>query len=136
MIKKYELVQDERITFTTIDGAELYRVKALIDFKDVKAGDLGGWVRSEDNLSHEGDCWIYDNAMVDERAIVRDNAEVRGECVVHDKAVIGGNAVLDGNITVADEVKILQDSYIQSESRICFGGCSVIIGTIIQECDC
>lgn len=53
MDKKYELIK------TNVEG--LYRIKALIDFGLVKAGDIGGCVKSESNLSHEGDCWIYDN---------------------------------------------------------------------------
>ena len=39
-MKKYELT-DEAIK---IEGRILYRIKALVDFADVKAGDLGGFV--------------------------------------------------------------------------------------------
>ena len=47
MSKKYELT-DETMEW---EGHTLHRIKALRDFNDVKAGDLGGWVESEDNLS-------------------------------------------------------------------------------------
>ena len=61
--KKYELTEEKRVMPT---GEKVYRIKALRDFdttyKPVKAGDLGGWVQSEDNLSHEGNCWLFDDA--------------------------------------------------------------------------
>ncbi|MGN6746796.1 hypothetical protein, partial [Neisseria sp. P0024.S002] len=59
--KKYELVKEDSIV---VDGFILYRIRALKDFYVVKAGDLGGYVESEDNLSHEGYAWIYDEAKV------------------------------------------------------------------------
>ncbi len=39
----------------------LYHIKALKDFDDVKAGTIGG-IEKETNLSHEGNCWIYNDA--------------------------------------------------------------------------
>lgn len=59
-MKKYELT-NECITFT---GRKLYRIKALVDFGDVKAGELGGYIEKEDNLSHDGNAWVSDNAKV------------------------------------------------------------------------
>ena len=56
MEKKYELIPSDK------EG--LYRVKALKDFSNVKKGDIGGYVECESNLSHNGKCWIYDNAVV------------------------------------------------------------------------
>ena len=49
-MKKYEIVNK--------------RVKALRDFADIRKGDVGGFVDGEHNLSHEGNCWIYDCAEV------------------------------------------------------------------------
>ena len=43
----------------TRDNSILYRPKALKDFKDVKKGDLGGYVVNYYNLRQEGDSWIY-----------------------------------------------------------------------------
>ena len=53
--KRFELT-DSTIT---IDGIILHQIKALKDFSDVEAGDLGGWVEKEDNLSQMGDAWVY-----------------------------------------------------------------------------
>ena len=72
MEKKYKLT-DETIN---IGGTTLYRIKALKNFSDVKKGDKGGFVESEDNLSHDGDCWIYNNAKAYGKATVFDHAKV------------------------------------------------------------
>lgn len=61
--KKYEL------TNKIIKHGEktLYQIRALKDFEDVNTGDLGGYIESERNLSHEGNCWVYENAKVYEK---------------------------------------------------------------------
>ena len=59
MDKKYKLSDS---ALKTSVNKNLYVIIALKDFSDVKAGDVGGFVESEDNLSQVGDCWIYDNA--------------------------------------------------------------------------
>ena len=61
MNKKYELLVDDTITFL---GWKLFRIKALISFGSVEAGELGGYVAKEGNLSHEGNAWVSDNAWV------------------------------------------------------------------------
>ena len=59
-MKKFELTMDS----IKENGTALYRIKALIDFVDVKAGDLGGYVEKEENLSQSGNSWVYGNAHV------------------------------------------------------------------------
>ena len=72
-----------KLTNQTIQhkGRTLYRIQALMDFRDVKTGDLGGWVESEKNLSQEGLCWIYDEGKV------YGNAWVFGNSIVVDSNV-------------------------------------------------
>ena len=52
---KYELTNES----LDIGTKTLFRIRALEDFSSVKAGDLGGWVESESNLSQEGTCWVF-----------------------------------------------------------------------------
>lgn len=53
----------------------LHRIRALRDVReDVHAGDLGGFVQSEENLSQEGQCWIAGNAVAAEEAYVYGDA--------------------------------------------------------------
>ena len=80
--KKYELT-NETIEF---NGVTLHRIKALKAFSDVKAGDLGGWIEKEDNLSQIGNAWVYDNARVYGLAKVYGNAVIRGYAIICGKA--------------------------------------------------
>ena len=58
--KKYKLTNET----IKIDGITLYRIRAIKSFSNVKAGDFGGWVEKEENLSQMGDAWVYSNAKV------------------------------------------------------------------------
>ena len=87
-MKKYELIKE---TETMFMGREVFRVKALKDFGDVKAGDIGGWVCSYDNLSQKGDCWIYDDAKC------LDNAKMHNNSKMYDNAKMFGNSVMCNN---------------------------------------
>ena len=98
MEKKYRLLEDETIT---IDGRTLYRIEALRDFADVKKGDKGGYIESEINLSHEGNCWVSGNAWVYGDALVCDNAWVFGNARVYDNARVFGNAWVYGDAKVS-----------------------------------
>ena len=62
-MRKYELTKE---TKTLIDGTVLHRIRALIDIPKlgVKAGELGGLIEKENNLSQDGDAWVYGDAKV------------------------------------------------------------------------
>ena len=64
--KKYELTNEKKYELTNetimFNGHKLYRIVAIKWFNDVCCGDLGGFVESENNLSQQGNCWIYGNA--------------------------------------------------------------------------
>ena len=74
-MKKFELTTDS----IKRNGVTLYRIKSLIDFEDVKAGDLGGYVEKEENLSQSGNAWVYGNAEVSGDACVSGDARVSGD---------------------------------------------------------
>lgn len=65
-MKKYELTGRNKRNRRKI----LHRIRALIDIPehDVKAGDLGGWLETEENLSHNGAAWVTDSALVTDAA--------------------------------------------------------------------
>ncbi|WP_375607537.1 MULTISPECIES: hypothetical protein [unclassified Bartonella] len=90
--KKYELT-DETIK---VDGKTLYRIRALKNFGDIKKGDLGGFVETERNLSHDDNCWVGDEAWVYENAYVYENAKVYEDAEVYNNAKVGGNAIVAG----------------------------------------
>ena len=112
MAKKYKLTE-ESINYC---GRTLYRIEALKDFANVKKGDKGGYVQSEDNLSQEGDCWIsnnakvFDDAKVYDNALVLDNAQVYGNAVVYDNAGVFGDALVYGNVEISGNAEIKDNS--------------------------
>ena len=126
MEKKYKLTE-ESINYCC---RTLYRIEALKDFGNVKKGDKGGYVQSEENLSQEGDCWIYDNAKVFGSAIVSDsalvfgNAEVWGNAKVYDKALVYGNAfiydnaLIFGNVYVSDNVEVYDKAKVFGNAKV------------------
>lgn len=60
-MKKFELTDE----FIIDDfGHKLFRIKALAYFGTIRAGELGGFVEKEENLSSDGDAWVYGNARV------------------------------------------------------------------------
>ncbi|HGF4559044.1 TPA: hypothetical protein ACF360_004247, partial [Escherichia coli] len=68
---KYEILWDEA---QQVDDVTLYRIRALRDIpqRGVKAGDRGGWVAGEHNLSQDDDACVYGNARVYDDAWVYD----------------------------------------------------------------
>lgn len=103
---KYELTSETRILITGLNRHVLHRIKALEDFGRVKAGDLGGFIEKEDNLSQEGECWIYDEACVFGNARVQDNSEIKNTCVIYGEAVIKNHAIISGNCQISDKTVI------------------------------
>lgn len=82
-MKKFELTSE---FITNIFGTKLFRIKALIEFGNVKAGELGGFVEKEENLSQDGNAWVYDNARVYGDACVCGDARVCGDACVYGDA--------------------------------------------------
>ena len=60
-MKKFELTNE---FITNMFGTKLFRIRALVEFGDVEAGELGGYVEKESNLGHDDNAWVYGNALV------------------------------------------------------------------------
>lgn len=103
MEKKYRLLEDDTIT---VRGRTLYRIESLSDFANVKKGDKGGYVEKEDNLSHNGNCWVYNKALVFDDAFVCGDAHVYGKARVLGNARVSGDAHVLGNAWVSGDCKI------------------------------
>ena len=109
--KKYELIPSDK------EG--LYRIKALKDFNDVKKGDIGGYVEGEKNLSQLGDCWIYDNAVVRDNAVVVGNAKVYDNARVHNNAQVCDNAIVRDNVQVWDNAFVMGNAEVCDNAQVC-----------------
>ena len=81
---KYEFTGETKIEL----GVKLNRIRAVVAIAalEIVAGELGGWIESEKNLSVYGDAWVYDNARVSGNAWVYGNARVYGNAWVYGDA--------------------------------------------------
>ena len=105
MKKKYEFTGKEK---KFANGASVRRIRALrnIPAYDVKVGDIGGFLESEDNLSHSGKAWVAGNAIVCGDARVGGNAWVGGKARVWGDAEICGNAWIFGGARLGFHTKV------------------------------
>ena len=63
----------------------LRRIRALCYVRPgVRAGDLGGYVESESNLSHSGSAWVFGSAQVFGSAWVGGSARVFGSALIEE----------------------------------------------------
>lgn len=120
--EKYELTTDK----IRIGNTNLYRIKAISDFGEVKTGDYGGYIEKEDNLSFkEGElAWVKDRAIVygDARisgnAIVQDYAIVSDSVTITDNAVVGGNSRVSGNVSVSEYGKVYGNAIVKDSAKV------------------
>lgn len=89
---KYELIPATRDPSGRTAGMQ--QIRALRAFGTVKAGELGGHIGCEANLSQTGDCWIYPGAIVEGDARVTENAQIHNGCNIVGRAQISGSARL------------------------------------------
>ena len=146
MNTKYEItdIAHEKYPF-------LHRIRALRDIgSEVKAGDLGGFVECESNLSFESgdDAWIFDDAIaagagcVDKGSVLRERAivcgcayashgtEMSGDSRAEDDAYIRG-ARLSRCARVSGNGMVLQSPTTKA-APILTGSCSVY-GKVIGD---
>ena len=114
MSKKYKLT-DETIN---LNGATLYRIEALKDFGEIKKGDKGGFIESENNLAHEGDAWVSDNAHVYGDACVFGNAQVYGNAFISGYAQVYGDAFVYGNAWLYDNTRVCGYARVADNARV------------------
>lgn len=108
MERKYELTAETKI----IENVKLHRIRALRNFRDVEIGDLGGWIEKEENLSHDGDSWVYDDAMV------YNNAQVCDDACICEYARVYGNAGVFDYSKVYDHARMYDYSIACENSQI------------------
>nr|DAW93051.1 MAG TPA: Putative transferase, nesg, ydcK, Structural Genomics.38A [Caudoviricetes sp.] len=131
-MKKYELTGEVKVKF----GVTFKRIRALIDFGNVKKGELGGFIEKEENLSHENNAWVYDdawvygNAEVSGNARVYSDAEVYGNAKVYDDAWVYGNAKVSGNARVYGNAKVYGNARVSGNAEVSGNADYVLIGRI------
>ena len=63
-MRKYEFTGETQNIECTGKVITLRRIRAARDFMGVKKEELGGWIETEDNLSHSGNAWVSGDAQV------------------------------------------------------------------------
>ena len=131
------------------DNPRLHRIRALVDIPMywVKAGDLGGYIEKEDNLSQYDNCWVSDNGCVADYGRVEGYGWVSGNgrvggngCVSGDGCVadngcvsgngcVGGNARVSGNGWVRDNGCVAGYGTVEGNGRVSDHGC-------VEDCGC
>ncbi len=121
------LMKEKKYEITNISHPQypwLHRIRALKQVFDggedrttVRKGDLGGFVQSEKNLSQEGCCWIYENAVCCEEAVVEKEAKLFGYAVAKDSALITGDSWMFEK-TWAEGNCCIQSGYIKDNAAI------------------
>lgn len=130
MEKKYRLTEAIK---TTLDGRTLHRIEALRNIENqgeilVHRGDIGGFVESESNLSHDGTCWIYDYSEARGNAKIMHDAKISGCSKVVGHAMVEHNAVINNRSIIAGVAIVRQHAFIY-HSNI-YGGSNIIEGFV------
>ena len=121
-MKKFELTNE---FIANRFGTKLFRIRALVEFGDVEAGELGGYVEKESNLGHDDNAWVYGNArvygdaLVYDNARVYDNAWVYGDAQVSGDALVYDNARVYGNARVCGDAQVSGDAWVYGNARVC-----------------
>jgi hypothetical protein len=114
-MKKFELTTE---SITNEAGKKLFRIKALIDFGDVKAGEPGGYVEKEGNVSQDDNAWVSGNAKVYDNAWVSGNARVSGDARVSGNAWVSGNARVSGDARVSGNAWVSGNAKVYDNARV------------------
>ena len=108
-MKKFELTTE---FITNMFGKKLFRIKALVEFGNVKAGELGGYVEKEENVSQDGNAWVSGDARV------YGDAEVSGDARVSGNAEVSGNARVSGNAEVYGDAWVSGNAWVYGNARV------------------
>ena len=104
----------------------LYRVIYLRDIPrhHVSAGEEGGWVEHEGNLSQKADCVvlgeakIYENAKVYGNACILTEAEIFGNAKVYDEASVSLYAKVFDNAKIYGKTDITHNARIGGNMKL------------------
>ena len=114
-MKKFELTTE---SITNVAGKKIFRIKALVEFGNVKAGELGGYVEKEGNVSQDGNAWVSGNAWVYGDARVSGDAKVSGNVEVSGNAKVYGNAKVSGNVRVSGDARVSGNAKVSGGVRV------------------
>ena len=101
----------------TLGNTTLKQIVCVTAFSNVAAGDVGGWIESEKNLSQDGNSWVFGDARVYGYAWVFGDARVYGYARVYGNAEVYGDAEVYGNAEVYGDAEVY--GYAEVHGDIC-----------------
>lgn len=131
--KKYTLVDGDWIEIIDAEHKKhvLHRIRAIKDFSDVKVGDYGGYVESEENLNQYDESWLYSDAVRISKntrawgkSRVFGKAKLYNSAEVCDYAIVGGESKLYESAKVHGRAKVSGNCYIHGIADVS-GKCRV-----------
>ena len=106
--KKYELTSETKVIW----GTTVHRIKRLSD------NLLGGFVESESNLSQEGSCLIYGNAVAMNNSMMSGNSEMSENSKMTGNSMMYGNSEMSGNSRMTGNSMMTENSSMSGNSRM------------------
>lgn len=114
-MKKYKLTDETKVH----ELRTLHRIQALRAIQGrTYPGEFGGWVESEENLSHDGGCWVSGEAMVYGDATVMDDAYISENAQVYCAAIVCGNAHIVEYASVGGTATVMDDARICGHAQV------------------
>lgn len=107
--KKYEFTGETK----EWEGRTLRRIRRISD------GRIGGWIENEDNLCNDPKtlCWIQDEAIACDGAMVRQQASLIWKAKAYEKAKVFGCAKLYGQAEVFGHAEIGDLSEVSDQAK-------------------
>lgn len=130
-MKKYVFTGKTKLSAS---GRLLHQIKAVRNLPSlhVEAGDIGGWIENEDNLSHDGNCWVFPDAEVNSDARVYENASIYGESIISGYAKVHGNARICEKVIVYEHADIYDNACVAGKIHI-YGDAQLCGDAVINE---
>lgn len=125
-LRKFEFTGVEKTLNYGDEGDFVFKqIRALFDIPahGVKTGDIGGYLEDESCLSHFGNAWVADSAMIHNSscvsgdALVKDNAMLLLNCYLYGTVTVSGNARLYSTNLQGDAILVQENATIEG-SRI------------------
>lgn len=115
MTPKYEFCTSDPYI---IDSGYPKRIRATRDIPrwGIKKGDRGGNICRYENLSHDGNCWVWGDSEIKALGRISGNARVFGKSIVSGVSNVTGDSVIRdsqiyGHATISDDA-VITSSYI------------------------
>lgn len=95
---------------------KLHRIIALMDFRDIKKGQIGGYIQRIENIQDLA--WVGEEAKLFGDAIISGVCQVKGQSEVYDNATISGESEISGSCKIFNNTKISGDFWIDGNVSI------------------